>query len=136
MQNKVDIFEKIKSFFLQREEILLVYLYGSFLKTNQWNDVDIALFVKKEKLKEKLKYTLRLCAELNKMLNIKEPDVRILNNAPLYFQFEVISTGKPILVRDKIFKIQYEANVISKWLDFRKLIEEYDKSMLQRIESW
>ncbi len=43
--NKDDILKNIKKFLDTKEEILFAYIFGSFVEKNNFNDIDIAIFI-------------------------------------------------------------------------------------------
>jgi len=74
---------------LEKEEsILFAYLDGSFTEGRPFRDIDIAFFVVESKIqKEKaLDFEMSISLRLEKI--IKMPiEVKIINNAPVAFQF-------------------------------------------------
>jgi hypothetical protein len=59
-------------------------------------------------------------------------DVRILNHAPAYFQYEVISKGIMVLERDREGRVDYEAHLISEYLDLKYMYDYLDQAFLAR----
>jgi uncharacterized protein len=56
-----------------------------------------------------------------------------LNTAPIEFQFEVIKKGKVIFSRDESRGIDYEADLISTYLDLKYMYDFLDKEFLARV---
>ena len=66
---------------------------------------------------------MKVAGELERRIKPRfEFDVKILNSAPIEFQFEVIKKGRVIFSRDKARRIDYEFEVISltNWSLMRK----------------
>ncbi len=63
----------------------------------------------------------------------KELDIVFLNNAPLTLKFEVVTTGKVIYSISEKFSADYKERVIKEYIDFKPLLEEQDKILLERI---
>ncbi len=57
-------------------------------------------------------------------------DVRIINNAPLSFQYNVIKTSIVIVDKDKIFRNDFEGLVFKKYFDFVHLRNEYLREII------
>ncbi|MGQ9631102.1 MAG: nucleotidyltransferase domain-containing protein [bacterium] len=62
-----------------------------------------------------------------------EVDVRIINEAPLAFQYHVIKTGKLIFCRDDKRRGRFEVRVMSEYFDFKPILDYYNKCMYQNI---
>ena len=76
---------------------------------------------------------MSVARELEKNLKFKwELDVKVLNHAPIYFQFEVIKQGLLLYFRDEKERISYEENVINSYLDFRDTLDWFNIQILRR----
>lgn len=119
------------------KEIDLAYLFGSFLEKDEFNDVDVALLLSEELGPNSymcLKFSLKVANEIERKIKPRfDFDVRILNIAPIEFQFEVIKKGKVIFSRDKSRRVDYEADLISTYLDLKYMYDFLDKEFLARI---
>ncbi len=94
---------KIMKALQSQEDISFAYLYGSSLRdATTARDLDIAVYLKN--YKGLLESDLRRAEEIKEVI---EPntnmavDVRVLNEAPVEFQLEVIETGLPIYISDE-----------------------------------
>jgi len=118
-----------------REDILLGYLYGSFLRHAGFHDIDIALFVSGEREPYELyKYTMGIAYDLERCITPRyEIDLRILNDAPVEFQYEVVKTGRLLVSRDEDTRIAFEAGVIAQFLDLKYLYDTIDRGLLARV---
>jgi len=119
------------------KEIDVVYLFGSFLEKDEFNDVDVALLLSEELGLNSymcLKFSLKVANEIERKIKPRfDFDVRISNTAPIEFQFEVIKKGKVIFSRDKSRRVDYEADLISTYLDLKYMYDFLDKEFLARI---
>ena len=61
-----------------------------------------------------------------------EFDVKILNHAPIEFQYEVIK-GKAVFLRNKTKKVEYESELILNYLDFKETYGWLDEEFLARV---
>ena len=129
-----NILQKIDGVLSKFKEIEIAYVFGSFLR-GEFRDIDIALVLSKSLAPyDTMKFALNIERELERELRHDfEFDVKILNSAPIYFQYEVIKNGKPVFCRDKVKKIRYEAKVLSEYLDYRDTLDWFNRKLLARI---
>ncbi|KUG19031.1 MAG: nucleotidyltransferase domain-containing protein [Methanomicrobiaceae archaeon] len=62
-----------------------------------------------------------------------EVDLRMLNSAPVEFQYEVVKTGRIVFARDESLRIAFEAEVLAKYLDLKHLYDRMDRSILAPV---
>jgi uncharacterized protein len=112
----------------------VAYIFGSFLEGEEFNDIDIALLLSEDLDSYKgLKFSLKVAGELERQVKPRfEFDIKILNNAPVEFQFEVIKKGSVIFSRDETRRVDYEFEVISTYLDLKYMYDFLDKKFLAR----
>ncbi|ACI19703.1 nucleotidyltransferase domain-containing protein [Dictyoglomus thermophilum] len=123
---KKEIIEKIKNILIQEEYIVFAYIFGSFAYSDRFNDIDIAIYIKDSpKDKESiLKLELELERKVEDKINIPT-DVRLINNAPLGFVYNVLSNKIVIIDRDIDLRADFESLIFRKYFDYKHLIEEY-----------
>ena len=114
------------------EDLLLGYLYGSFLVRSDFHDIDIGLIVSGErKPYELFRYAMEIASDVERCITPRyEVDLRILNTAPVEFQYEVVKTGRAVFARDESLRIAFEADVLSKYLDLKPLYDRMDRALL------
>ena len=87
---KEKIIEIVRAELEKRENILFAYIYGSFVISEKYNDIDVAIYIS-DFHREKVLY---IEFELERVLEdkIQKPfDVRIINSAPLGFVYNVLT---------------------------------------------
>jgi predicted nucleotidyltransferase len=121
---------KISSFLSRHhKEIIIAYLFGSFVKSESFSDVDVGLIMRSEP-EEPLNFELTLENQLEKI--VKYPvDVRILNKAPLAFSQNVFRSGRVILDRDPNFRADFQGKILKEYFDFAPFRRRY----LQEVTS-
>jgi len=114
------------------EDLLLGYLYGSFLVRNDFHDIDIGILLSRErKPYELFKYSMTIASDLERCITPRfDVDLRILNNAPVEFQYEVVRTGKVVFARVEGLRIAFEDDVMAKYLDLKPLYDRMDRALL------
>ncbi len=122
-----NIFLKI---FLQNVEIIAAYLYGSFLFSEFYMDIDIGLLIRNN-FKPNVIYEAQLAGKLEQIFkdtynSFKPVDVRILNGKPLRFLFSMLKNSKIIYSKNDLERVKFETKVIKEYLDFKPHHEMYD----------
>ena len=139
----VEVIEKkLQVFFGDRPEVMLVYLFGSYLKrkAGPFHDVDIAVLVAPDrlgKLDQALPYGYRadLSSKLAQVLRYDAVDVVLLNHAPPLLLRQIISTGKLVLCRSEAERIRFEVVSLKRHADtaqIRKIKRFYTNQRILR----
>ena len=128
--NRTVLYENIKKILSNKNEIIFVYLYGSSLKVENPNDLDIGIYIDATIIKEEdeFDYSNRLSVELSYEFK-KEIDVVILNYASLGLLKNVIQ-GKILLSKNDNIKDEFIERVISEYMDYYYYSKEYLKEVL------
>lgn len=108
------------------------YLHGSFLNEEEFGDIDIAVYLTKEAnpLKDFLtKYEIDLEVKLEKLTGYPV-DIRVINNAPLSFRYNVLKNGILLFARSEDSQADYAARTITAYIDFAPYRKRYLKEVL------
>lgn len=121
---KENVVETISSFFHKHvEEVIFVYLFGSFIAERPFSDIDLGVFTNRE-LNKPLDYELDLEGKLERVA--KYPvDVRVLNQAPLSFCCNVIRYGKLLVDRNRNLRADFESKALRQYFDFAPFRRRY-----------
>jgi predicted nucleotidyltransferase len=126
--SKIASIKKVLIQFLQkRAEIWFAVLYGSAAENQAFRDIDIGLFVIRETVPpaSDLDYAFTLADQIQDL--IKFPvDVRVINDAPLPFRYNV-SRGIPLIVNDKEVYARFLERTWDEYLDFHPVALQYLK---------
>jgi predicted nucleotidyltransferase len=137
LEDKKEIAKEIGEVLDRFQEIEFAYFFGSFLKSEMFNDVDVALHVFKNfSPYGRMKFSLKVERALEKAMKPGyrcKFDVKILNHAPMAFQYEIIKTGKVVFARDEAKRIRYEAQVLSSYLDYKETSDWLDREFLAKV---
>lgn len=98
-------------------QVLFSYLIGSFQGGDKFRDIDVAVYLKPD-TEDIFSYGLRLRGRINKFLPQYSVDLRILNDAPLSFQFEVITKGDVIHSKNRDKLLEFEVQTRREYFDF------------------
>ena len=133
--------EDLTTFFTERPEVNLVYLFGSYLTRTErpYQDIDVAVYVPPEQLdrlnREKpYGYAAFLVSNLGRLLKSNCVDVVVLNSAPPLLQREVASKGKLIFFRSEPDRIHFEIKALRRYADTAHLRKIKRLHMKSRID--
>ena len=122
--------EKLKKYFENRDDILMAFLFGSYVKgqTHAHSDIDIAVYFKpKEKgieFEETREYEgeSALWGKIEKILNM-DADMVVLNRAGSALALSIISEGQFLVIKDQKYFAKFRVvveNAAKRFLDFSK----------------
>jgi len=120
-EERITIISKIRKPLKEEKKIIFAYLYGSFVKEDEFNDIDIGIYLEKEKFLSDyaiFKYSLSLSSKIEMELPDFEIDMRVLNEAPLSFQYQVITEGRIVIEKDNDKRVDFESYVRDLYFDF------------------
>lgn len=110
----------LKEFFNTRNELLFAWLFGSMAtqKMNKFSDVDIAVYVKDERLIDDYDWYLELKVQLMKITK-REVDLIILNSAAPLVKHAANMQKRVLLSRSPLFEAEYSLTIIKEYNDVR-----------------
>jgi predicted nucleotidyltransferase len=119
--------------------VMLAYLYGSTADGSRlpFSDVDIALVLAPDcplSAYERMQLELDLAAEIERLCDIRETDVRSIDAAPLTVQGMVVSEGILLYSRDEEFRIQYEVHTRKLYFDFLPVMEMMRAAFFNHVQ--
>lgn len=133
--DKKEVIKKIGDSISTFKDVDIAYIFGSFLESDKFNDIDVALLVSKElNPYRRFKFAMEIAKELEREIKPRfEFDVKIMNYSPVEFQHEVLKNGKVVFLRDETRRIEYESKLISTYLDLKGMYVFLDKKFLARV---
>jgi hypothetical protein len=93
-----------------------------------FRDIDIAVYVDEEKVKNFLDYELKLSVEIEKDIRLPA-DVKILNSAPLSFGYRAIK-GELLFSKNEEVRFRFIENMLIEYLDFKPIEERIIREIL------
>ena len=133
--------ETLQVYFKNRPEVVLAYLFGSFVKSkkNRFHDIDIAVLVApglEKELDQQMPYGYGACvsAEVAHVLKYSSIDLVLLNHAPPLLLKQVISTGKLIFCRSEMGRVRFEVASQKRYSDTEHIRRIKRLYLKQRIE--
>lgn len=122
----------------KKYKIKLVYLYGSHARGQQtpMSDIDLAVLFEDDLADEKyLDNKLNFGGEIEKAFNLRDVDVRALNNYSPRFRFTVYQEGKLIYTKDEDTRIDFQLKAFHDYQDIKHIYEISDYYLFQRLKS-
>jgi uncharacterized protein len=129
--------EKVQLLSARFREIQLVYLFGSRVdgEIGPMSDFDFGILLLGGKMDVSLQ--ANLAHEIAMILQTDRVDVVILNRSPIEFQYNIIAKGRRLYERDVETRVEFEANVLSRYFDYLPILraqrdqillgDEYDR---------
>jgi predicted nucleotidyltransferase len=129
LADKKNIIERFKTCLKNRRDIVFAYLHGSFVMGDGFKDIDVAVYLSSLP-SSPLQTELQLETELGNAIQKSSVDVRILNNAPLSFRYNVIKNGQLVVVNDDDLRSDFVETTLSNYFDFAPFLKTYLKEAL------
>lgn len=133
--DKEEILMRMRDILSTFPSLRVAYLYGSFLSRNDFRDIDIALLIDDGSDEENnLKFTAKVGNVLEEALGFShECDLRVLNDDPIWFKYEIISTGMPLYSKNADDRFDFETEVLIEYLDIKYMYDLFDRGYLAQV---
>ncbi|MFN3533149.1 MAG: type VII toxin-antitoxin system MntA family adenylyltransferase antitoxin [Candidatus Brocadia sp.] len=126
--------DALKKYFNSREDVLMSFIFGSFIKgrEHEGSDIDIAIYLKPEQnmleIEEPVFYKSEdeIWGDLERILK-REVDLVILNRSPVNICDVAVREGLPIVIRDRKTFLRYMVAVSDLAVEYRDFVEDYWK---------
>lgn len=123
---KESIKTKLKRFLKAKKNIDLCYIFGSILKREKFNDIDIAiLFNKKISRDESERLRLKMIGEIIDLLHFDNIDLVVLNylDDPL-LAYQIVSSGEVLIKRKPFIDTRFKTKTMGLYLDFKHFLDQ------------
>jgi hypothetical protein len=128
---KEEMIKKIESFVKIHDEIIFAYIFGSFVESETFNDVDVAIYVDENNaLAKEIFYEVELSKELEEIIKIPV-DVIALNRTPDFILHRA-SKGKLIKNSEDDIRIDFITAHWKEYWDFKNKIHEH----IEEMKAW
>jgi predicted nucleotidyltransferase len=123
--NKNVLENKIRKLLFSKPEISFAYIFGSFVQTDHYHDIDLAVYLAENFNKNDMKifpygYESLLVSEINLLVR-KEIDLVVMNNAEITIQQRIINKGILLFSKDELKRVLYENNIRKLYIDAEPL---------------
>ena len=128
------LIEKLTEYFKNREEVIAVYLFGSYAEGREspLSDVDIGILITKNDRFFSREKRNRYIIELAKIL-IKDIHPVILNSASEELMRQIFLKGKCILINDSKKLSRYKMVTLSKIAEFAQYRDQMQLGLIKKV---
>jgi uncharacterized protein len=132
MKDSID--QKIADYFKDKDDVVAVYLFGSYARGKQkpFSDIDIGLIFKTSEKQKNSEVFDKYHADLSRMLR-RDPHLVMMNTAPEELLKQVFTKGKCLLVRDSRLLSQIKTIMFSRIAEFGFYRPMMQKGMVAKI---
>jgi predicted nucleotidyltransferase len=104
-KKREEIAKKIKRTLQKENDVVFVFLFGSFLNAPSFRDIDVGVYMKDIRKENDSNLEVELAEKISKEINLPIDiiEVHILNFAPISFLNNVFSRGKMLFTKDGEF---------------------------------
>ena len=129
------VIKKIYKYFIDKEEVEFVYLFGSYANgsVNSMSDIDIAIYFKNECLSYDIDKYLTMKMELADILK-KEIDIIILNTAKPFLKSRIINKHIKIFSRDTLIESEFVSKSLGEYFDIKPYIDMQYEKVISRMK--
>lgn len=121
----------------EQDDVVSLYLFGSRASgtAGPLSDIDIAILLKEGRNCEVYKDREGFYWDkVNEILYTDEVSFVLLNIAPLTIQYGVITDSKVLYSSNEDIRLSFEERVINFYMDFKPILDEYNKELLRQIK--
>ncbi len=129
--DRSEIIRRIAAVLQNEPGLHLAYLFGSQVDetSGPLSDVDVGIL--SEGGGDEAQMQARLAHELGRAVHPLQVDVIVLQRAPVELAYAVIAQGICIFQRDTLMRVEYEADVLSRYGDYLPVLRAQRKSILE-----
>jgi predicted nucleotidyltransferase len=122
--------EQLQRYFDGRREVLLAYLFGSRARgpADAASDYDLGLLLRPGTAPDS-RYAI--AHELAALLGAEKVDVVLLREAPVELAYNVIAEGRLVYERDLAERVEFEADLMSRYCDFLPVLRRQREDVLR-----
>ena len=124
------IIERSRSILINSPKVCLAYLFGSQVddKTGPISDIDLGVLF--EDGMDILNARSRIAYELREELQYQRIDIVSLSEASVELAYAIISQGICIYQRDNAIRVEFEAQVLSRYGDYLPVLRSQRQEIL------
>jgi uncharacterized protein YutE (UPF0331/DUF86 family)/predicted nucleotidyltransferase len=123
---------KLKKYFAKNPQIIMAYVFGSYAKDRVMSesDFDIAVYYKPEN--RRIEYEMdreypnesEIWSDVGRIVGVNT-DFVVMNRCPSTLAFEILQTGKPIIIKDRGLWLEFYLIVSSVAEDFMEFAKDF-----------
>jgi len=128
--------ENIIEYFEKREEVVALFLFGSFDTPIEKleSDIDIAVLISpKEAERDVLEKYRNEYYSASPYFSLKPVDIVLLNKASVPLKFEILKTARVLFEKEPSFKHSFVLSTIQEYFEYKHLENIYFNAVKRRL---
>ncbi|MBK8946949.1 MAG: hypothetical protein IPM32_17010 [Ignavibacteriae bacterium] len=135
--DKKQIENKITEYLKNRDEVVIAYIFGSFVNKELYHDIDVAVYLvdnfdKNDFKKFPYGYESEFISNLT-ILTKKGIDFVVMNNAEITIQQRIVNNGICLFSKDETKRIYYENYIRKLYIDSENIRRIKRRYLKRRI---
>ncbi len=124
-----DIAATLKEYFKYKEDVLLVFIFGSAIndRLTKESDIDIAVLFKRM---PDFKEILHLKDDLSELIK-RETDIVILNNSSPVIRMQVLKNGVMVINKNSAVYNDFFVRTVKEYDDLKRVRKEAEENILR-----
>jgi len=127
---KKEITERLRKFGERREDILAVYIFGSFLTSSAPEDIDIAVLLRRVAGADAFVHQRQILHDVYESTQLEPVDIVLLRTADPIIQMQVLRYGKLLYVRNQKLLDEFVIKICGSYYDLKKIREPIEREIL------
>ncbi len=132
------VLEELNRRLAGKPEIRFVYILGTFLDRDDFEDIDVGIFLDPQKIPaiDTLRYELEMSIEMEKLIKPGDLfkryvpiDIKVVNDAPVTFRYAV-SRGKLLFSKDEEAREEFLCRTWQEYFDFEYILNTYYREVI------
>ena len=131
--NEQKLSKIISDYFSNKDEVVAVYLFGSYAsgKNRTFSDIDIGILLNRADPESVNQQKMRYLTELSRIIR-KDVHPVILNFASEVLMKQIFSKGRCILINDSKKLAKYKMSMYAKIADYAYYLNKMQKGFIRR----
>lgn len=127
--------ERILEYFSRREEVIAVFIFGSFDTPRERpdSDIDIGVLVMPDDSGRNWEQLKGEYYAASPGFSLRPVDIVILNVAPSLLKWQVLKTGRIVLDKDPLARKRFAARAVLEYFDYQHIEDIYFKGVKKRM---
>lgn len=128
--------QNILAYFGKRNEVVTLFLFGTFTtpKEGHHSDIDLAVLLAPGEFNEQNYEVFKAeYYQATPDFSMRSVDIVILNTAPAYLKYEILKTGSILMDRNPEMRRFFTALTLQEYFDYKFMEEIYFEALKKRL---
>ncbi len=126
---------RIITYFKSRDEVAVLYIFGSLRKGRATgeSDIDIAVLIDEARQNENFELLKKHYYAASAGFSLRPVDIVILNSAPAFLKYHILKTGKILFEKQRRLRLRFTEKAITEYLDYKPVEDICLKAVADRF---